>query len=75
MPTYVAMPSPIASAAARFLLSFVLLRRLGDRTCLPQRAAQLVQTATGGVKIDRLVAPVEGLEPPTFGLQNRCSTS
>jgi hypothetical protein len=25
--------------------------------------------------IRNFVVPAEGLEPPTFGLQNRCSTS
>jgi hypothetical protein len=36
-------------------------------------ASRSTQPITGGAQMR--VVPAEGIEPPTFGLQNRCSTA
>ena len=50
-----------------------LATRSGQSAKSSVRAALVLLRATGllGLKM----VPVEGIEPPTFGLQNRCSTA
>jgi hypothetical protein len=51
-------------------------RSLGPEPGFPppehHRRAKRLQVRS---RLDRGVVPAEGIEPPTFGLQNRCSTA
>jgi hypothetical protein len=53
-------------------------RRLGDyifRYCCQNIARGRLPAHIGKNKANKIMVPGEGFEPPTFGLQNRCTAT